>query len=81
MVMKPLFVNPDQVQFQSVCARCLDEKNGRKNGRMWGPRETLDDVTVLGSLALEEDMRWVVCRFGHRRLVLRTGSEPARNFR
>ncbi len=81
MVMQPLFVQPDQIHYQSVCGRCLHEKNSRTNGRKWGPHETLDDVTVHGNIALDEDMQWAVCRHGHRRLVLRLGSEPARNFR
>jgi hypothetical protein len=81
MVLKPLFVKPDQVHFQSVCSRCVDEKNSRRNGRLWGPGEKLDDVTVHDRIDLDEDLRWTVCRYGHRRLVLRLGGEAARNFR
>jgi hypothetical protein len=81
MVVKPLFVKPGQLHFKTVCARCVDEKNARANGRSWGPGETMDDVTVYGRIDLEEDLGWAVCRYGHRRLVLRIGSEPARNFR
>ena len=36
---------------------------------------------MYGRIDLEEDLAWAVCRYGHRRLVLRIGSEPARNFR
>jgi hypothetical protein len=81
MVIKPLFVRPDQVEFQSVCSRCVEEKNGKLNGRVWGPRETLDDVTMHGKMGVDEEVHWLECRYGHRRLVIRMGSEAARNFR
>jgi hypothetical protein len=81
MSMKPLFVKANAIHFQSVCSRCVDEKNARTNGRAWEHGETLEDVTVHGRIDREEDLAWAVCKYGHRRLVLRMGSEPARNFR
>jgi hypothetical protein len=81
MVVKPLFVKPGQLHFKTVCARCVDEKNARTNGRSWKNGETMDDVTVYGRIDRDDDMSWAVCRYGHRRLVLRIGGDAAQNFR
>jgi len=81
MVLRPLFVKRDQVFFQSVCGRCLQEKNDRANGRGWWPGESMDDITTRGRIEPEMALTWVVCPYGHRRVVLREGTEPARNFR
>jgi len=79
--MKPLFVKPDQLYYQSVCGRCLEEKNEHRNGRGWWPGESLEDITTRGKIDADIVLDWVVCPYGHRRLILREGSEPARNFR
>ena len=41
----------------------------------------MDDITTRGRIEPEMALTWVVCPYGHRRVVLREGTEPARNFR
>jgi hypothetical protein len=81
VIVKPLFVAEDQEEFSAVCRWCVHEKNARLNDQSWRPGETLDDVTVRGRMPLRDDLGWIVCPRGHRRLVLREGREPALNFR
>src|SRR5262249_1032209 len=81
MVVKPLFVKPGQLHFKTVCARCVDEKNARTNGRSWKNGETMDDVTVYGRIDLADDMGWAGCREGEGGLVVRMGGQGAQNFR
>ena len=81
MIVKPLFLGEDQEDFSVVCRWCVHEKNARLNGQSWASGETLEHVTVRGRMPLADDLGWIVCSRGHRRLVLREGREPARNFR
>ena len=43
--------------------------------------EGRDDVTVHGELPLYLNRKWARCPHGHAHLVLREGSDEARNFR
>jgi hypothetical protein len=81
VIVKPLFLGEEQEEFSAVCRWCVHEKNAHLNGQAWAPGETLDDVTVRGRMPLADDLGWIVCARGHRRLVLREGREPALNFR
>ena len=74
----PHLVPRDRENFSYICDRCAAEKNAGRGG--WIAGEGLDDVTVAGTLPLDQDEAWVACAHGHEHLVIRDGSERARNF-
>jgi hypothetical protein len=78
---QPIVVAADRESFSRLCDQCVREKNApMESGRAWAPGEGHEDVTVSGTLPFGQDELWVECPHGHRHLVLRQGSERARNF-
>lgn len=81
LVPEPILIEPDATRFSAICDDCVREKNRPfESGRSWAQGEGHEDVTVSGELPLDQDDAWVDCAYGHRHLVIRRGSERARNF-
>jgi hypothetical protein len=77
----PILVKRDATDFSALCQQCIFEKNSPFHpDRAWARGENHADVTVSGTLPLDEEEAWVKCSYGHEHLVLRAGSERARNF-
>lgn len=84
---EPIIVPRDETTFSAICDQCVRDRNEPwRSGRApWGRDEHgrdegYEDVTVSGELPLDQDEAWVTCPYGHRHLVLREGSQRARNF-
>jgi hypothetical protein len=78
---QPILVRGDATSFEAICDQCVAEKNApHESGRAWAAGDDHSDVKVSGELPLDQDDAWVECRYGHRHLVVREGSERARNF-
>jgi hypothetical protein len=78
----PIFVGSESRSFDVVCDWCVREKNYPDNPtRGSAADEELDDVRVRGELPLGEDRATVTCPHGHEHVVLREGSDAARDFR
>ena len=77
----PIVVARDATTYEALCQDCVAEKNAPfESGRAWSPGEGHEDVTMRGEIAADVDDLWVECAHGHRHLVVREGSERARNF-
>jgi hypothetical protein len=77
---RPIFVAADKTRYSGICDECQREKGAPGTDRAWAPGDDLSDVRVEGDLPLDQDEAWVECEHGHRHLVLREGSERAKNF-
>lgn len=51
-----------------------------REGPGLGAGEGHEDVTVRGTLPLDQDELWLKCEYGHDHLAIRAGSERAANF-
>ena len=71
---QPIFVGSRQVKFAEFCAACADER------RALGETTDVSDVIVDGEIPYGEDVVTVRCERGHERLVVRHGSQAARDF-
>lgn len=78
---EPVVIERDATRFSVICDQCVQEKNRpSESGRGWAQGEGHEDVVVSGELPLDQDDVWAECPYGHRHLVIRRGSERARNF-
>lgn len=81
MMPEPVVIDRDATRFSAICDECVREKNRPfESHRGWAQGEGHEDVSVSGALPLDQDEAWVECPYGHRHLVVRRGSERARNF-
>ena len=75
-------MKPGATSFWAICEECVHEKNSPFFSRRaaWTRGEDSSDVSVNGEIALDLDKLAVKCPYGHEHLVLRRGSQIARNF-
>lgn len=76
---EPILVAADATSFVAHCDYCMYERNAPDGAGGAGGGH--DDVTVHGELPLYLNRKWARCPHGHAHLVLREGSDEARNFR
>ena len=77
---EPILVAAEATSFVARCDYCVYERNAPEfSDRAWGAGEGHGDVTVHGELPLGLNRKWARCPHGHAHLVLREGSDEARN--
>jgi hypothetical protein len=77
----PHLVRADDVTYTFLCQYCIRAKNNVfVPDRGWARGEGLDDITMRGEIPVEAEELWATCSYGHQNLVLRAGSQRARNF-
>jgi hypothetical protein len=76
---EPIFVAAEATSFVARCDYCVYEKNAPEyRDRAWAAGEGPDDVTGHGELPFGVNRKWARCAHGHAHLVLREGSDEAR---
>ncbi len=68
-----VWIAPGATQFSCLCERCLDSSHGRGSRFL----DAVRLASVRGSLALDADVAFVHCHFGHEVVVRRNDRPPA----
>lgn len=77
----PHVVAADATTYTFLCQYCIRAKNDVfVPDRGWARGEGLNDVTMRGEMAAGTDELWATCSYGHQTLVLRAGSQSAKDF-
>ena len=68
-----VWIAPGATQFSCLCERCLDGSHGRGSRFL----DAVRLASVRGELALDADVAFVRCHFGHEVVVRRIARPPA----
>ncbi len=68
-----VWIAPGAIQFSCLCERCLESSRGRGAPFL----EAVRLASVRGELALDADVAFVNCHFGHEVVVRRVARPPA----
>lgn len=71
---------PVAKQFVGRCALRADKSARHQSGRGRAQGEGWEDVTVTGTLPLDQDKASGTCKYGHELFVVRRGSETAAHY-